>query len=511
MAADPIPPTDDGALQAALGRLVASGALDLHQARAILQEYSVCHAAGGFPARSAPVPLQSGLPLSGMSAQNLQDQMYLRQAGYTFRYEPETGSVYPTNDTTTYSQELGFDDGPATDPPGSQIVPYAAGGGLGMGPGTGALATTGALGGSSALDVPPAPWEYDSPPTAATRRLRRADLRSGTVGGQGFFADAPDNLRDEGAYEDDPYDDEDGYEDPAQAAGILESGAYLVGLVLLGVAVWAVRPHWDRLPDSQQLLVLAGPSGVLLLTALLVMRTAPGGWPKHAGERNGPSRRIASVLLAASSALLAGTGWVFAADSPGTRCVTAAGTGTAVSLLGYLICRTGLSNLVTAVGGAATIGYVLRDTIGAEPHVTGSAVAGFAVLWALMALSGILDELAVGLAASGIVAVAGGEIVIRAAENPDAGFGIVAAAALMGLGSYMPTRHPLVLFVGMGSLALVVSQATLYFGAEAIGSEGQPLVSGVSIATASLLGLMTWRTTHRDDLAVDEDEDSLSS
>jgi hypothetical protein len=535
MAADSNPPSDDGALQAALGRLVASGALDLSQAKAILQEYSACHSAGGSPARSAPVPLQSGIPLSGMSAQDLQDQMYLRQAGYTFRYEPETGSVYPA-DTTTYSQEIGFDDDPLPEHHGAEIVPYSGGRGRRIGPGTGALATTGALGGTAALSVPPASWESDSPTAPRTGRLRRSDLRARTVRGEGFFADTPDTLRDsapvenvhygERAYADYPdderlhneefnyeeelnYEEGDTYEEYPRGSQFLEIGSYLIGMAFLGIAVWAVQPQWDRLPHDQQLYVLAGPSVVLLLTSLLIMKTAPDGWPKHPGQRNGPHRRLTSVLLTTAAALLAGTGWVFAAGSPDTRCVTSAGAGAAVALLGYLICHTGLLNLAAALSSAATIGFALQDLAGVEPHLLGSAVAGFGLLWAIMALSGILDELAVGLAASGILAVAGGEVVIRSAENPEAGFGIVAAAALMGLGSYMPTRHPLVLFVGMGSLALAVSQSTLYFGADVIGSEAQPLVSGVSIATASLLGLMTWRATHREDLIASEDEEDL--
>ncbi|MDQ1294205.1 MAG: hypothetical protein QG608_2088 [Actinomycetota bacterium] len=535
MAAESNPPTDDGALQAALGRLVASGALDLHQARAILQEYSACHSAGGFPPHSAPVPLQSGIPLSGMSAQNLQDQMYLRQAGYTFRYEPETGSVYPT-DTTTYSQEIGFDDDPHPEHHGAEIVPYSGRRAQRTGPGTGALATTGALGGTAALSVPPASWEFESPRAPRTGGLRRSDLRARTVEGEGFFADTPDTLRDsapaedvryenvryddvrydERAYTDYPdderlhheeysYEEEGDYEESPRGSQALEIGSYLIGLAFLGIAIWAVRPQWDRLPHDQQLYVLAGPSLVLLLTSLLIMKTTPDGWPKHSGQRNGPHRRITSVLLTTATALLAGAGWIFAADSPDTRAVTSAGAGAAVALLGYLICHTGLLNLTAALSSAATIGFALQDLAGVEPHLLGSAVAGFGLLWALMALSGILDELAVGLAASGILAIAGGEVVIHSAENPEAGFGIVTAAALMGLGSYMPTRHPLVLFVGMGSLALAASQTTLYFGADAIGSEAQPLVGGVSIATASLLGLMTWRITHREDLVAAEE------
>jgi hypothetical protein len=280
---------------------------------------------------------------------------------------------------------------------------------------------------------------------------------------------------------------------------VTEVGGYLGAAFVAGAAIALVEPRWHELSAGVRALVLGLPGLALLLGAVLVARARPGGWtPRGAGD---PRRRTVQVLGLAGVALLTG---VVSALVPGQ--VGSSGHELIVALaallltgVGHLLCRGALTQLA-AFGATIWTAAGAVDVAGAfdEEIVLGLVWFGVGLLWAVLALTGALDEVAVAITAAGITMFVGAELMIVAGGHPGwegLGYLLLGVLAAGGPISYVRRREPTALAVGGIALAVVVPQAIIDFTDGALGTSGALLVSGLSIVAASVATFRMHRAT----------------
>jgi hypothetical protein len=193
------------------------------------------------------------------------------------------------------------------------------------------------------------------------------------------------------------------------------------------------------------------------------------------------------VTLAAG---LAGAAAGVAAPSSGSA-VAGCLTALAVAAGGYAACRSVLLHVVTAFVALLTV-YALWDAGGDHSWtLAGAGVVGLAVVWAGLSLAGVLAERVLGLVAACVLAFVGGQhLVVEGSTGGDvAGYAVLVAVAVAGLGGYVVTRDVPLLAAGTVALAVVVPQLVLDYAGGALGAAGALLVSGLSIVAASVLAL----------------------
>jgi hypothetical protein len=281
---------------------------------------------------------------------------------------------------------------------------------------------------------------------------------------------------------------------------LAEVGGYVgAAFVVAAVAVFT-GPHWDQLSTGMRLAILASPAAALLMAAVVIARSTPGGWPVHDRPGIGARRRLIAALWLSAGGLLAGVTGVLTSDPQGASgsrqgalvTVTAMG----VWIVGYLAGRTPLLHIAVAAA-TAFVPYLLWDWLAQNSDV---ALAGYtllvvAVVWAVLSLRRVLDEQLLGLAVAGTLGFIGAETLTQTDEGggPAVGYLALAAIALAGLLGYAATRLTVVLVVGVVALATVVPQAVIDYTDGALGAAGALLVSGLSIVGASVLGLRLHR------------------
>jgi hypothetical protein len=270
------------------------------------------------------------------------------------------------------------------------------------------------------------------------------------------------------------------------ASVLAEVGGY-VGATFVGAAAVAVAgPQWDSLALGGQLALLLVPAVLMLLAAVGVAAAAPGPWtPLEASPAHGPRRRLVSALVLVAAGLGAGAAALVAGDD--AEPATAAVTGLLVTGVAYAACRTALLHLGVAFSAMSAV-YGVVDLAGWSFAAGGAGVVVLGVAWALAALAGVLAERVLGLVVGAGLAFLGGENIVL--DGPDAaGYAVLAAVALAGLGGYLALREVALLAAGALALAVVVPQAAIDYTDGALGAAGALLVCGLSIVAASVVGL----------------------
>ena len=267
---------------------------------------------------------------------------------------------------------------------------------------------------------------------------------------------------------------------------LAEVGGY-VGATFVGAAAVAVAgPQWDALAFGGRLALLLVPAVLLLTAAVAVAAAAPGPWtPREVSPAHGPRRRLVSALVLVAAGLGGGAAALVAG---GEREATAATlTALLVTGLAYVACRTALLQLGAAVSAMSAI-YAVVDLSDAPIGAAGVGVAALGVLWAVLAYVGLLAERVLGLVVGAGLAFLGGESLV-VDESSGVGYVVMAAVALAGLAGYLALREVALLAAGAVALAVVVPQAAIDWSDGALGAAGAMLVCGLSIVTASVVGL----------------------
>ncbi len=279
---------------------------------------------------------------------------------------------------------------------------------------------------------------------------------------------------------------------PGWTALVAEIGGYVGGSFVLAAAVVLTGPRWGDLGTAARLAVLGVPAVILLAAATAVLATTPGGWPVHHRRGTGPRRRLAAALVLVAGALVGGVAAVAANSTGGWQQTWFFAGVTTVGALGYAVVRTPLLHVATAVAAASLAGTTANRWDGDWPSsdvATGLAVVGVAVLWLALAVTGVLDEAALGLTTAGFLGFVGGEVLAVSGPGSWAGYLVLTVVAVAGLAGYVRTRHVGVLVVGVVTLATVVPQAAVDYTDGAFGAAGALLLTGLSILGASVLGL----------------------
>jgi hypothetical protein len=267
---------------------------------------------------------------------------------------------------------------------------------------------------------------------------------------------------------------------------LAEVGEY-VGATFVGAAALVVAgPQWDSMALGEQLALLLVPAVLMLAAAVGVAVSAPGPWTaRETTPAQGPRRRLVSALVLVAAGLGAGAAALLAGDDAGPT--AAALTGLLVTGVAYAACRTALLHLGVALSAMSAV-YAIVDLSDGPFWAAGVAVATLGVVWAVAALAGVLAERVLGLVIGAGLAFLGGENLVMDGESA-AGYAVMAAVALAGLGGYLVLREVALLAAGAVALAVVVPQAAIDFSDGALGAAGALLVCGLSIVAASVVGL----------------------
>jgi len=267
---------------------------------------------------------------------------------------------------------------------------------------------------------------------------------------------------------------------------LAEVGGY-VGATFVGAAAVAVAgPQWDSLALGGQVALLLAPALLMLAAAAGVAASAPGRWTaRETSPAHGSRRRLVSALVLVAAGLGAGAAALVAGDDAGPA--AAALTGLLVTGAAYAACRTALLHLGVAFSAMSAV-YAIVEKSDGPIGAAGVGVAILGVLWAVAALAGVLAERVLGLVIGAGLAFLGGEnLVIDDASA--AGYAVMAAVALAGLGGYLALREVALLAAGAVALAVVVPQAAIDYSDGALGAAGALLVCGLSIVAASVVAL----------------------
>jgi hypothetical protein len=273
---------------------------------------------------------------------------------------------------------------------------------------------------------------------------------------------------------------------------IAEIGGYVGGAFVLAAAVVLTGPRWGDFDTTQRIAILGVPAVILLAAAVAILITTPGGWPIHDRRGVGQRRRLSAALVLVGAALCGGiavAGWDGSDRWDAVRFTVAA---LAVLAAGYASCRTLPLHVATAgvaAGLAGSAATAVVDNAQREELWAGLGLLGVAVGWLVLSLLGVLDEAALGLTVSGVIAFVGGEMISTQDHATWLGYLALGLLAVAGLVGYVRTRHVGVLVVGVVALATVVPQAVIHYTEGALGAAGALLLVGLSILGASVLGL----------------------
>jgi hypothetical protein len=282
-----------------------------------------------------------------------------------------------------------------------------------------------------------------------------------------------------------------------------EISGYLGASFVVGAALIFLGQEWDGLGRAGRFWVLAATAAVLFGAGLAVrLRAAQPGrrwWRSRAGDN--VRRRLASTLLTGAAAAAGFAAYVSlehtvaVADgqpSTGTASFVASVVGLAVVIAGYLLARSALGQLGSAVAAFAVYGYLL-DLL----RVDGTAAVGLGALalgglWAVLAWQRLVAErlfataiaVTFGLIGAQTVAVGGSE----GAGNL-LGYGLTALVAGICFTAYARTRDWVVLAGGVIGATLVVPEFLYDVTGGSLGVSGVLLVAGVTLLAGSLAGL----------------------
>lgn len=282
---------------------------------------------------------------------------------------------------------------------------------------------------------------------------------------------------------------------PSWRAILPEVGGYVGAAFVVAATVVLVGPHWDDLSEAGQVLLFALPAALLIGAGVLIARSAPGGWTRHAGPVAAGRRRVVAVLLTFGAGLGAGAVGVAAGPDGMDRAVF---TSAAVLLLGaYLFCRSALIHLAallavtfTTVSWTAWWAFERWDLDNPSLAV-GLALGAVAAGWAAVSVTGGFDERRLGLMGAYAVGYAAAQTVAVGSESSlvaTLGYLGLVGLAVCGFVGYVRSKFVGHLVVGVVALATVVPEAVLDYTDGAFGAGGALLLVGLSIVGASMLG-----------------------
>jgi hypothetical protein len=257
---------------------------------------------------------------------------------------------------------------------------------------------------------------------------------------------------------------------------------------VLGGALVLAGPSWNTLDLAVRILLLTGPALVLLLVAVSIAWTAPGGWSVRPRPGTFARRRLISTLAVVAAGLAGGAMSEAVGNPNPNQALAALATITAICLLAYAACRSTVLHLALGLALVATAAEALSRATGNGGDAPWAIVL-VGALWLALVETGVVGERALGEVFGLAIVYAGGEGVTMSFEGLP-GYLIIGAVALIGLGGYLRTRRIPVLAVGVIALATLIPQAVSHYAGGSLQAGGALLITGLSIVGASVLGLV---------------------
>ncbi len=289
-----------------------------------------------------------------------------------------------------------------------------------------------------------------------------------------------------------------------------EIAGYLGASFVVGATLLFLSEEWETLGRAGRVGIIAAMAAVLLLAGVAVRwrAAAPGArwWRPWAGDS--VRRRLSSTLLtgaavATGTAVYAGFGTSTADFSPPVHApLVASAAGLAVVILGYLLARSALGQLVAAVGAYATFASLLPVLHLDEMAVLGAGVLALGAGWVWLAWRRLVAERRFGLAIAVTFGLIGAQLVV-AGDTGDQnylGYALTALVAGACFAAYARLRDWVVLAGGVIGATLVVPEFLYDVTGGSLGASGVMLVAGVTLLAGSLVGLRIRNTADVDPL-----------
>jgi hypothetical protein len=182
--------------------------------------------------------------------------------------------------------------------------------------------------------------------------------------------------------------------------------------------------------------------------------------------------------------------------------LVASTAGLAMVIVGYLLARSALGQLVAAVGAYATLASLLQVVHRDEMAVLGAGVLALGAAWVWLAWRGLVAERRFALAIAVTFGLAGAQLVVAGdtANQNYLGYALTAIVAAACFAAYARTRDWVVLAGGVIGATLVVPEFLYDATGGSLGASGVMLVAGVTLLAGSMVGLRIRNTADIDPL-----------
>ena len=282
-----------------------------------------------------------------------------------------------------------------------------------------------------------------------------------------------------------------------------EIAGYLGASFVVGATLLFLGEEWDELGKMGRFSILASMAVILFASGLAVrsgaVRPGDGRWGR-AGDS--VRRRLSSTLLTGAAAAVGFATFVAldgtAPDRPASDSawVAASVAALAVVIVGYLLARSALGQLGTAV--AAFVAYSsianLLDADSADAFGYGMLALG--VIWVVLAWRRLVTERRFALGIAVTFGLLGAQLVVLGRSDTDnfIGYALTALVAALCFAAYARIREWVVLAGGVVGATLVVPEFLYDVTDGSLGASGVMLVAGVTLLAGSLAGLRIRRS-----------------
>ncbi|MET8154058.1 DUF2157 domain-containing protein [Actinoplanes sp. NPDC049668] len=298
-----------------------------------------------------------------------------------------------------------------------------------------------------------------------------------------------------------------GLPEPSRDGGLRrllgEIAGYVGAAFVVGACLLFLGDEWDSLGRLGRFAILGGMAVALFAAGLAVW------WNAMSADRDGRTaspgddlhRRLASTLFTGAAVAAAFAAYAslesgangyetYVAQAPFVASVA----GLAVVAVGYLLARTALGQLGTAVAAFsvyATLLELIDVPYQHESGVLGLGTAALGALWAVLAWRGVVAERRLGLAIAVALALIGAQLmVIESGQGWDlSGYLLTALVAGVCFTAYAMLRDWVLLAGGVVGATVVVPEVLYEVTGGSLGPSGVMLVAGVTLLLGSLAGL----------------------
>jgi hypothetical protein len=294
-----------------------------------------------------------------------------------------------------------------------------------------------------------------------------------------------------------------GLSDPPRPEGLRrrlgEIAGYLGASFVVGATLLFLSEEWDALGRTGRFSILAAMAAILFGSGVAVRSRAaqPGNhwWRPWAGDSL--RRRLSSTLLTGAAAAVGFATYVSldatAQDhtAPDNAPFLASVAGPAVVIVGYLLARSALGQLGTAVAAFAAYGSLLDLLNVDEPDAFGFGMLGLGAVWVVLAWCRLVTERRFALAIAVTFGLIGAQLVVVGGSEAQhfLGYALTALVAGICFTAYAQVREWVVLAGGVVGATLVVPEFLYDMTDGSLGASGVMLVAGVTLLAGSLAGL----------------------